>query len=406
MRKTQLSLRMLRPFVIGIYQHSLEDLDLRLRRTRLPSEIAERVGKDGPSVALMRQLAAYWLERFDWREQEAALNRMPQYTIRIEEMTVHFAHVRASTRRAFPLLLTHGWPGTFADFSRLAPMLATPERYGGDSVDGFDLVIPSIPGSGFSAKPTSPGIGGRRIAHGWLQLMQKLGYEEFGVAGSDWGSGIATWLARIAPERVRGLHLDSLPASYEPNIVADQPLTDEEGRYLRRRSKRLIEDAAEGRGRSARPQANAFALEDSPLGLAAWLVDKYTAWSDCGGDVTKAFTFDQMLTTISLYWHTGTAASSLTALKQADTRPAWLEPGERIRTPLAFVQTPKAIRRPPKEWIARGYDLQCYSEYPSGGHFVALENPEQLANDIRAFFRSIREGSLLPRASMMRAVVA
>ena len=294
--------------------------------------------------------------------------------------------MRKDGRKRFPLLLSHGWPGTFADFSRLAPMLAYPERFGATNDEGYDVIVPSVPGTGFSAKPKSGGTAGRRVALAWLRLMESLGYDRFGVAGSDWSAGIATWMARLAPERVTGLHLDSLPASYEPHIDDARPPGEAERAFLRGRSGRLVEDAAAGRSRDAHPQSLAYALEDSPLGMAGWFVDKLESWSDCGGDIEKSFSFDDILTNVSLHWHTRTMASSMSFLKQADARPLWLERGEALRTPLAFVQLPKALRAPPPEWIGRGYNLVRYRAFASGGHFAALEQPAELARDIRSFF--------------------
>ncbi|TCL06781.1 epoxide hydrolase family protein [Sodalis ligni] len=380
----------IQPFTLRIAQSELNDLKLRLAATRWIESIDDDSWREGTSLNFMRHLVDYWRDRFDWRAQEARLNAFPHFIAGVDGQQIHFIHQRGKGPSPMPLILTHGWPGSFVEMLDIIPYLTDPARFGGSESDAFDVIVPSLPGYGFSSAPTVPGVGAGQTAHLWAALMGKLGYGRFALQGGDLGAGVSSWLARLYSARVIGLHLNFIPGSYRPYIDDKQPLTEEEQDFAGQSAAWANEQGAYGHVQGTRPQSLAFALNDSPAGLAAWIAEKFRAWSDCDGDLEKAISLDVLLTNISLYWFTRTIGSSFRMYVEGRRNPLLLSAGERISPPLAVAHFPKELPMPPQSWVRRGYNLQRWSSMPHGGHFAALECPQELAADIRRFFNTLR----------------
>jgi len=296
------------------------------------------------------------------------LNKFAQFRGVIGDQQIHFVHERARTGSGLPLIITHGWPGSFAEMVKIIPMLTDPEAHGGATDDAFDVVAPSLPGYGFSAPPRQTGMNAFAIAEIWAELMAGLGYD-----------------------RVLGLHLNYIPGSFQPpHDPSGQDITEEERAFLATRAAWVEEEGAYGSIHTTRPQSLAYALNDSPAGLASWIIEKFRSWSDCEGDVERAFTRDELLTNVSIYWFTQTIGSSMRLYWESRQRPLRFAPGERVRTPCAVAHFPKELPLPPRSWVERVYDVRRWTKMPKGGHFAALEQPALLAQDIRVFFRSLR----------------
>jgi pimeloyl-ACP methyl ester carboxylesterase len=381
------------PFRAEIPEAVLEDLRMRLARTRWPDEI-EGCGWDyGVDLGFLRDLADHWRSRFDWRRVEDAINAVPNFLAEIDGEGIHFLHIRGSGPSPLPLVLTHGWPGSFLEMLEIAPLLADPEANGGDAADAFDLVVPSLPGYGFSSPPRQPGMHATRIAALWDTLMDGLGYARYGAQGGDWGASVTTRLALAFPERVTGIHLNYIPGSYQPYLgPGSAPLSAEEEDFLRERDRWREEEGGYGHVQATRPQTLAYALTDSPAGLLAWIVEKFRSWSDCGGDLERRFTKDALLANVTLYWVTGTMSSSMRLYFEGRAAPLRFERGERVSTPCAVARFPKEAPMPPRAWVARAYPVVRWTEMHRGGHFAAMEEPQLLADDIREFFRPLRGG--------------
>lgn len=376
------------PFTIAIPQADLDDLHARLAHTRWPNAIAGMGWTQGTDLDYLRDLVEYWRTGFDWRAQERALNALPQYTATIDGTSIHFVHVRGKGPQPLPLILTHGWPNTFADMCRLIPLLTDPASHGGDPADAFDVVIPSVPGYGFSER-LDRAITPTEIAGLWGKLMiDVLGYERFGAHGYDIGARITNRVGRLYPQQVVGFHVTSIGG---PDLVPDDPsLSERERAFLREIAQWEADEGGYSHLQETRPQTPAFALNDSPTGLAAWIVEKYRAWSDCGGVIERAISRDAMLTTISIYWFTQTIASSFRHYYDSIRDPWPLPTGERNPVPCGAAIFQHDLDHPPREWAERSYDIRHWSEFAHGGHFPALEVPEVLAEDIRALFRLVR----------------
>ena len=380
------------PFAIAVTDDQLRDLELRLRLTRWPDAIEGMDWKDGTDRAFLQRLADYWQTGFDWRAQEARLNALPQFVAELDGARIHFIHQRGTGPAPFPLVITHGWPGCFAEMEQIIPLLADPGRHGGDPADAFDVVVPSLPGYGFSQPPQRPGFGPHRVAGLWMELMAGLGYGRFGAQGGDWGASVSTWLAFRFPGHLAGLHLNFIPGSYEPPLGDGQPpLTEAETAFREAALAWAEAEGAYGHIQRTRPQTLAYALTDSPAGLAAWVAEKFRAWSDCGGDVERAFSMDALLTNISIYWFTGTIAASMRLYRESSFRPLRFAAGERVTPPLGVAVFPLEIPMPPRSWVQRVYDVTRWTTMPRGGHFAAMEAPQLLAEEIRAFFRPLRD---------------
>jgi microsomal epoxide hydrolase len=383
-----------RPFRVAVGDDVLADLQARLERVRWPDEIpgSEGTWAYGTDLGYLRGLVDYWRDGFDWRAQEKAINEFPQFMATVGDVDVHFLRVEGQGPAPLPLLLCHGWPGSFWEFSRIIPLLTDPARFGGDPADAFTVVAPSLPGYGFSFRP-----GQRRCsieAMGAIlgELMTSvLGYGRFGVQGGDWGAGVVTRVAERHPEAVAGLHVNLLFT--RPGIKPGQEgeATEEE----RAAQAMLDRWFKEGTGyqwiQGTRPQTLAYALTDSPVGLAAWIVEKFQGWSDCHGDVESRFSKDFLLTNVMIYWVTGAIGSSFWpyyAVRHGE--PALAADGRRIPVPAAHARFPREIIQVPRSWAESVYDLRRWTVMDSGGHFAAAEEPEALATDLRAFFRELR----------------
>ena len=303
---------------------------------------------------------------------------------------IHCVHMKGRGSRPMPLIITHGWPGSVFEMLRIVPMLADPSAHGGSTQDAFDVVVPSIPGYGFSEQPTAPGTSNSAVADLWIELMERLGYQRFAAQGGDWGAGISTWIARRAPERLLGLHLNYIPGSFRPWVESQTSLSAEERAFIADAARWFEEEGAYGHLQATRPGTLGIGLSDSPAGLAAWILEKIRAWADCDEDVESRFSLDELLANVTLYWVTNTAASSIRLYRESKLTPLQLGPGERIRVPMGFAHFPLEAPSPPRRWVERGYEVRRWTEMPRGGHFAAWEEPELLAQDIREFFRPLR----------------
>ena len=381
----------IRPFRIDIPDHQLDDLRSRLRAARWSTPVAGAPWDDGTDLDLMQRLALYWRDGFDWRRQEARLNRLPHVVATIDGAQIHVIHQRGTGPAPLPLILTHGWPGSFAEIEHIIPLLADPGAHGGDRADAFHVVVPSLPGFGFSPPPTERGVSSREIAGLWRSLMEGLGYPRFAAQGGDIGAGVSAWLARLFPQNLVGAHLNFIPGSYRPALGdGAPPVTGEEQAYLDRVAAWLAAEGAYAHLHGTKPLTLAYALTDSPVGLAAWIVEKFRAWSDCDGDVERAFGFDALLTDISLYWFGDALNGSMRLYKENRLAPLAFGAGERVIPPLGVALFPREISMPPRSWVERVFEVRRWTTMPRGGHFAAMEQPDLLVEDIRAFFRPLR----------------
>lgn len=379
------------PFRIDVPQADLDDLRQRLAETRWPSEL-EGVGwSRGVPVDYLHGLAAYWRDGFDWRAQEAKLNEFPQFTTVIDGQTIHFLHVRSPEPNATPLLLIHGWPGSFVEFIDMIGPLTDPAAHGGDPADAFHVVIPSIPGHGFSVPLSEPGWNHSRCAQAYVELMTRLGYERFGVQGGDIGAFQGPLVARFAPERVIGVHANAFVTFPSGDPAEMEGLTASEQERLARYQNYERELSGYMYQQGTRPQTLAYSLADSPVGQLAWIVEKFKEWTDPAAELPEdAVDRDHILTNISIYWFTNTGGSSANLYYETFHDPSMFAPQERLEVPLGIAVSLTqdiAIRR----FAERDYHVVHWTEFDEGGHFAALEAPEFLTHDVRAFFRGLRE---------------
>ena len=375
------------PFAIAVPDAVLDDLRERIRRTRWPDAV-EGVGwEQGTPPAYLRSLLADWADRFDWRAREAELNRLPQFRADVGGLGIHFVHARAAAPPALPLVLTHGWPSTFLEMLPLVPLLTDPAAHG---IDGpaFDLVIPSLPGYGFSDRPRRPGMSPRATAPLWDELMRGLGYDRYAAGGTDFGAGVTTYMALDRPQPLIGIHLTFLEEQPYSGPGA-RPLSDAERAYQADAERWLRTEYAYADLQATKPQTAGYGLNDSPAGLAAWIVEKWRSWGDTGGDVDARFGRDLLLSTLTVFWVTETIASSMRLYWEKRRGGPAFGPGDRVAVPTGFARfanehIPEGA--PPREWAERMYAIRRWTEMPRGGHFPALEEPERLARDIAAFF--------------------
>jgi pimeloyl-ACP methyl ester carboxylesterase len=379
-------------FTVPFSQSLVEDLRDRLQRTRWPDEISDSGWAFGFDRQFLIDLCSYWKDEFDWKAQLDRISAFHHYRYQANEGKIHFIHERGKGPCPMPLIVTHGWPGSFTEMLRLIPLLTDPAAHGYDPADSFDVIVPSLPGFGFSDRTSHIGMNAFRVAGIWVELMQALGYDRFAAQGGDIGAAVSTALGLRHGKHIIGIHLNYIPGSYRPHIDADTTLTPSEHKFTADSARWYDENGAYAHLQGTRPQTPAYALNDSPAGLAAWMLEKFREWSDCGGDLYRSFTRDELLTNVTLYWMTQTIASSFRMYYEGRKAPLRFASGDFVRPPCGLARFPKEIICPPREWVERGYNIQRWTDMPRGGHFAAAEQPEMLAADIRAFFRDLRPG--------------
>lgn len=389
------TVRQVEPFEISVPQSVLDDLRQRLDRTRWIDELGEDGWHYGLSIVYMRELVRYWRHEFDWRAQEAALNRFSHFVTNIDDHRIHFIHERGKGPAPLAIVLTHGFPDSFLRFAKIIPMLSDPASHGGNASDAFDVIVPSLPGYAYSSRDAS-GPTLFDFADLWHRLLtEHLGYDHFAAHGGDWGSFVTEMLARDHSSAVVGIHLTDVP--YYHALQPPNDLSSAEEKYLK-----SIKDFSSAKGayaivQSAQPHALALGLNDSPAALAGWLIEKFRRWSDSDGDVESSFTKDELLTNVMLYWVTGTISQSFGPYADVVKAGALEWAKQKVKqvigsssVPAGFAMFPKDLSSPPKEWAARFFDVRRWTEMPRGGHFAAMEEPELLVNDIREFYRPLR----------------
>jgi len=377
---------MIRPFIVHIPQSILDDLSSRLARTRWPDEVSGAGWDYGSNLAYMQELLEYWRDGFDWRAQEKALNQFAHFRAEIDGLGIHFIHERGKGKSPMPLILLHGWPSSFLQMLKIIPLLTDPVSHGGETLDSFDVIVPSLPGYGFSDRPREKGLTVSRIAGLFEKLMtEELGYKRYAVRGSDIGAGVAIQLALAHPDSVAGIHLSGT----NPRIDYIPPdLSPAEDQFIKDAENWRNTESGYAMMQSTKPQTLAFSLNDSPAGLAAWIIEKFRTWSDCDGNVEKRFTKDELLANLTIYWATETINSSIRLYYESahDQAASW----GRVEVPVAMAMLPKDMFPTPREWANRWVNLVRWTQMPRGGHFGEWEEPELLAEDIRAFFRMMR----------------
>jgi pimeloyl-ACP methyl ester carboxylesterase len=377
------------PFQIDVPDSEIEDLRRRIATTRWPEEIPGSGWTYGADLGTIQRLAQRWATDYDWRVHEAVLNRFPQFTTEILGQRIHFIHVRSPRADAMPLILTHGWPGSISEFTQLIGPLTDPEAHGGRGADAFHVVIPSLPGYGFSGPTSAAGWDIRRSAEAWSELMAGLGYERYGAQGGDWGSMLTRQLGDVDPDHLAGMHVNlvvGLPPG-QPDDLED--LTEAEGLRLARVNDYMTTGQGYVAIQSTRPQTLAYGLLDSPVGLLAWIIEKFWAWTDNEGRLEDAISIDELLTNVSIYWFTRTAGSSARMYYESMATMSVIAPAT-TRVPLGVASFPKEVLMARRRWIEGANQVVHWSEFDRGGHFAALEEPELLVDDIRAFFRDLR----------------
>jgi len=383
------------PFAIDIPRHTLQDLRQRLANTRWTDEVPKSDWEYGTNLDYLTSLVDYWRDAFDWRAQEQALNQLHHFRTEIDGIGIHFIHERGTGGNPLPLVLTHGFPDSFLRFAKIIPLLTDPAAHGGHPDDAFDVIVPSLPGYGFSDKPDKKGML-FKIADLWAALMkERLGYARFGAHGGDWGSTVTEHLARSHADSVVGIHLTDVPFMHLFHEPKD--LSAGEMKFIEQSKQWQQKEGAYAMIQGTRPQSLAYGLNDSPAGLAAWIVEKFRLWSDCEGDVESRFSKDELLTNITLYWVTETINSSFRLYYDAANAGAITWIVEMIKNwtgsskvPTGFASFPHDLLPPPRAWAERFFNVQHWTDMPRGGHFAALEEPQLLADDIRAFFRPLR----------------
>jgi len=372
------------PFRIEVPDAVLEDLRRRLLATRWPDSVEDAGWDYGTDLAFMRELCGYWAADYDWRAHERALNELPQFLLKLSGRDVHFIHARGRGPAPLPLVVTHGWPSCFYEMHKIVGPLSDPAAHGGDPADAFHVVAPSLPGYGFSERPSTRGVSIDTVADTWVLLMQSLGYERFGAQGGDWGAAVNSALGHRHAERLVGLHYNMLSVPVdEASLNAKQRAWWESVKAYRAKEWGYVHL------QSTKPQTPAFALNDSPVGLAAWILEKWRRWSDCDGDLLRSYTRDELCTLVTLYWVTQTIGSSMRMYYESFGKAIAPEAPARIDVPVGAALFNEA-NRPPREIVEPYFNIVRFTEVDRGGHFPAFENPQGLIEEIRAFFRGLR----------------
>jgi len=374
---------MITEFQCHISQSAIDDLRSRLRQTRWTDEIKGSDWQYGASLSYTGELVDYWLNKFDWRKVEDEINQYPNYIAEVDGTKIHFWHIKGKGKKSVPLIITHGWPGSFLEMNKLIIPLTTNPEF------SFDLIIPSIPGFGFSQKVDVPGCNLWFISDLWSKLIKELGYEKILAQGGDFGAGISTALALKHPEDLLGLHLNYIPGSYFPFLSGNETLTEEEMLSQKKAEDWYTTEGAYSHQHRTKPLTLAYALNDSPVGLCAWIVEKFYGWSDCNGNIESVFTKDELLANVSLYWYTETIHSSIRLYNENSQVPLHFSKNDFVNTPTAIARFHKEEPFPSRKFIERGYNIQHWMDIPKGGHFAAMEQPELLANDIIRFAKTL-----------------
>jgi microsomal epoxide hydrolase len=375
---------LIEPFTVAVDDAVLDDLRDRLARTRFPDQIDGTGWEYGVPSDYLRALVDYWRDEYDWRAQEARLNEFAHFRTQLDGQAVHFLHARSPHDGAFPLLLTHGWPGSIVEFLDVVPLLTRPEEHGGSADDACHVIAPSLPGYGFSQVTRTRGWDVPRIARAFAALMARLGYDRYVAQGGDWGAQVATRIGALDVEHCAAVHVN-MPLADPPKEPVELSDADREGltalsAFTRTESGYALEQ-------STKPQTLGAALNDSPAGLLAWIVEKFRTWSDCDGDPESVFTRDQLLTNVTTYWVTETITSSARLYFEHRRSRERQAP---VTVPTGVARYPKEILRYPRPWVERAYRVTYWNELPRGGHFAAMEQPELFAGDLRAFLQTVR----------------
>ncbi len=372
-------------FHVRVDDAVLQDLRHRLERTRLPDQIEGTGWEYGIPIDYLRELVEYWRDTYDWREQEARLNSFEHYRTSVDGQGIHFIHARSAQPDALPLLLTHGWPGSVVEFLDVIPRLTDPEAFGGRPGDAFHVIAPSLPGYGFSDPPRSPGWDIQRIAESFVELTGRLDYPRYVAQGGDWGSQVTTRVGALDPEHCAAIHLN-MALGIRPQ--APEPLTEEEQADLAAMKHFADEESGYANEQGTKPQTLGVALNDSPAGLLAWIVEKFRAWSDCDGHPENCFTRDQLITNVMVYWVTRTSASSARLYWETKHSASGAPPF--VGVPTGVARYPKEVLRWPRSWVERQYNVVHWAVMDRGGHFPAMEQPDLFVDDLRRYFRTAR----------------
>jgi len=373
------------PFKIEVSNEDLEDLKLRLSNTRWPDKETPDDWSQGIPLSYMKEVCMYWLNSYDWRKCETKLNTFSQFKAKFDNLDIHFIHERSKHENAKPLLITHGWPGSIVEFHKVIEPLVDPTSHGGSSEDAFHIIAPSLPGYGFSDKPNFTGWGAEKIAHTWSELMATLGYKEYFAQGGDWGALVTTEIGKQDPQHCKAIHLNM--AIVTPDAESMENITEKESKALIDMGFYQEWDSGYSKQQSTRPQTLGYGLADSPLGQAAWILEKFYQWTDCSGHPENILTRDELLDNVMIYWLTNSGASSARLYWESFNN----NNQDKINAPTGISVFPKEIFRASERWIHKRFtDLQYYNELEIGGHFAAFEQPGLYLQEIRNFFRNFR----------------
>jgi epoxide hydrolase len=375
------------PFAVHVEEAVLDDLRRRLAQTRFPDQIPGTGWDYGAELAYVKDLVGYWRNGFDWRAQEKAINAFDHFRTEIDGQQIHFLHARSKHKSALPLLIIHGWPGSFVEFLKVIGPLVAPEAHGSRAADAFHVVCPSLPGYGFSEVTRTRQWDVQRMAEAFDELMGRLGYQRYGAQGGDWGALIATELGIHFAGHLCGLHLNMPLALPQPD---ESGLTEQERADLAAMRAWDADETGYQKIQGTKPQTLGFGLNDSPAGLAAWIVEKFRTWSDCQGNPEKAFTRDELLTNITLYWVTQTITSSARLYFEVMKGGRVGFVTNKVEVPTGVARFPKEMMRFPRKWVENHYNVTHWTDMPRGGHFAAMEQPELFVDDVRKFFRTVR----------------
>jgi microsomal epoxide hydrolase len=377
------------PFTINVSDAVLTDLRERLDRVRWPGEVPDTGWEYGANLAYIKQLVEYWRTKYDWRTHERELNKWHHFKVAIDGQRIHYIHERGKGPKPLPLIISHGWPGSIYEFMQILGPLTDPGAHGGDPADAFDVIAPSLPGYGFSDPTHERKVNVIRIGEWFGTLMKDvLGYSRYGAQGGDWGALVTSRLGFAFPQNVVGIHLNMVGVA--PHPANRQNLSAAEQAWIKEMDAWRAGETGYQGIQGTKPQTLGYGLNDSPVGLCAWIVEKFRTWSDCNGNPENSYSKDQLLSNVMIYWVTQTINSSTRLYYEQRHHPWLMGKDEKVNVPTAIASFPKELARPPREWAERAYNVKRWTPMPSGGHFAAMEKPQLLVDDIRAFFRGLR----------------